>query len=207
MLTALTAAGDPLNRGALRYESLRKLIHLSTVAAPLALWVLPRVAALTLLGAAVAIALSVEWARHHVRWARYHFLRRTRRLLRTSERGGVSGATYMAVGYFAAALFFPKPVAVTAMLFNAFGDGAAGLIGRRWGRRRTRWGKSWEGWAAGLLVNCAVGLMVPGISPIAAVAGGIAAATIEFVPIPLDDNLSVPVGGGVALLLASVVFP
>lgn len=205
-MTNRIGTGHDVDRG-FRHELARKLIHVSTVGVPLALWVLPRAAALLLLGAAVAVALSVEWARHHLRWARYHFLRRTRRLLRPSETEGLSGATNMAIGYFVAALLFPRSVAVAAMLFNAFGDGAAGLVGRRWGRRRTRWGKSWEGWAAGLLVNCTIGMMIPGISPGAAVVGGIAAATIEFVPIPIDDNLSVPIGGGAALLLAAAGLP
>ena len=191
----------------LQRETLRKLIHFATVAAPIALWYLPRGSALVLLGAAAALALLVEWARHNLRWARYHFLRRTRRLLRHRERRRLAGATYMAIAYFAAAVLFPRPVAVGAMLFAALGDGTAALVGLRWGRHHTRWGKSWEGFGAGIVVNCAAASMIPGISIPAALIGGAAAAILEFVPLPFDDNLAVTIGGGAALLLASLSFP
>ena len=59
----------------------------------------------------------------------------------------------------------PKPVAVAGMLYTGLGDASAALVGKRFGRHRTSWGKSWEGFAAGLATSLAVGLAVPGISP------------------------------------------
>ena len=131
----------------MKRELYRKLIHLATVAVPLLVWLAAaRRGASWLLGAAVAAALLVEWARARVRWARYHFLRRTRTMLRPHERRGLAGATYMVVGLPpGASSCFPKPVAVAAMLYNGLGDAAAALVGKRWGRHRTAWGKSWEG--------------------------------------------------------------
>ena len=70
-----------------------------------------------------ARSATSSWLR--LRWPRYHFLRLTRTMLRPHERRGLAGATYMAVAYAAAVLFFPKPIAVMAMLFNGFG--AAGV--------------------------------------------------------------------------------
>lgn len=186
-------------------EIYRKLIHLATVAVPLLAWVLPRWAALALLAPAAGVALAVEWARFRSRWARYHFLRRTRTLLRAHERRGLAGATYMVLAYLLALLLFPRPIAVTAMLYNGLGDAAAALVGKRWGRHRTRWGKSWEGAGAALAVNLAVGLVVPGVPLPAALAGALAAAVLEFLPLPLDDNLRVVVGGGAVAWLAAVL--
>lgn len=180
----------------LRRELARKAFHLGSVAIPLGVWWTPRPLAAAILAAAALLALAVELARLRVRPVRYHFLRRTRTMLRPHERRRFSGATYMALAYAAATLVFPKPVAVTAMLYNGLGDAAAALVGRRWGRHRTRWGKSWEGFAAALGVNVAVGLVVPGVSPAAALLGGAAAAALEFAPLPLDDNLRVVLGGG-----------
>src|SRR5690606_32204023 len=95
-------------------------------------------------------------------------------------------------------VFLPHPVALAAMLYNGLGDAAAALVGRRWGAHRTAWGKSWEGAAAALVVCLAVGLRVPGVGAAGAVAGALAAATLEFLPLRVDDNLRVTLGGGVA---------
>jgi dolichol kinase len=147
----------------------------------------------------------VDTVRLRLRPARYRFLRHTRTLLRVHERHRVTGATYMAVAYALAALLFPLPVAVAAMLYNGLGDAAAALVGKRYGHWRTSWGKSWEGFAAGLSVDLAVGLLLPGISLPGALLGALVAATIEFLPLPLDDNLRVTLGGGVGILLGQAV--
>jgi dolichol kinase len=186
----------------MRRELVRKLIHLSTLLAPLLVWFLPRAVALAVLGAAVVVALLVELARRHSRWFRFHFLRRSRPLLRSHERHGVAGATYLAVAYFLAFALFPRPVAVLAMLYGGAGDAVAALVGKRWGRTRTRWGKSWEGFGAALTVNLLLGLAMPGVAILPALIGGATAALLEFLPIPVDDNVRVTLGGGAALWFA-----
>lgn len=189
----------------MKRELLRKLIHLGTLLVPLLVWLLPRAAALALLAVAVAVALVVEWTRRHSRTFRYHFLKRTRVLLRGHERRGLSGATHLAIAYFLALALFPQRIAVVAMLYAGAGDSAAALVGKRWGRVRTRWGKSLEGAVAGLAVNVLVGLAMPGIAPLAAIVGGAAAAVLELLPIPIDDNLRTCLGGGLALWLVTTL--
>ncbi|MEX2582941.1 MAG: hypothetical protein WD766_06695 [Gemmatimonadota bacterium] len=195
----------PRDRLSVRHEVGRKLIHAASVGVPLLAWFLPRPVALALLILGAVAAVGVEVARTRVRWARYHFLSRTRHLLRSGERYRISGATYMAVGYLIAFLLFPPAIAVVAMLYNGLGDAAAALVGKRWGRHRARWGKSLEGTAAGLLVNFAAGVVVPGIALPTAPGGAAAAALLEFLPLPLDDNLRVTLGGGLALWLSATV--
>jgi dolichol kinase len=173
----------------------RKAFHVSSVALPVLAWVLPRPTAAAGLVALALVSVVVDFTRLQFRWARYHFLRRTRVLLRVHERRGFAGATYMAAAYAAAFLLFPAPLAVAGMLYNGLGDASAALVGRRFGRHRTAWGKSWEGFAAALVVCLAVGFAVPGIAPAAALAGALAAAVLEFLPLPLDDNLRVTLGG------------
>lgn len=191
--------------GGVRREAARKAFHLASAAVPLAVWFLPRPLALVALASLALAALVLEVARWKMRPARYLFLRRTRPLLRVHERRRITGATYMAVAYALAAFLFPLRVAVAAMLYNAFGDAAAALVGRRFGRHRTGWGKSWEGFGAGLLVNLAVGFAIPGVHPAGALLGAFTASTLEFLPLPLDDNLRVTLGGGVGILAGGLL--
>lgn len=195
----------------MKRELARKAIHVSSTAVPLLVWLLPRPAAIALLVPVAALALAVDLARHRIRPFRYHFLRHTRTMLRHHERHGLAGATWMAVAYAAATVLFPKPVAVAAMLFNGLGDAAAALVGKRWGRHRTGWGKSWEGFAAGLATDLAVGIgvwmLAPGILSLpAAVLGAVVAATVEFAPLPLDDNVRVTLAGGAGIMLGLSLF-
>jgi dolichol kinase len=179
-----------------RRELYRKSIHVASVAVPLLVWVLPWEVGMTLLGGAVVVGLVVEWARFPLRWARNHFLRATPHLLRPHERTSIAGATHMAIAYLLALALFPRPIAIAAMLYNGLGDAAAALVGKRWGRHRVRWGKSWEGMGAALLVNLAVGFLIPGVPVAAAILGALAAALLEFLPLPIDDNPRVTLGGG-----------
>jgi dolichol kinase len=190
---------DQLN---FRHELARKAIHLASVSAALAAYFLPRDVALVLFCAVALAAAAVEVARSRLPAARYFFLRRTRRLLRGNERRGLSGATYMAIGYLIAFVAFPTTVAVAAMLYNGVGDAAAAVFGKRWGRHRTSWGKSWEGALAGFAANFVAGLAVPGVSLVPALLGGAIAALIEILPLPLNDNLTVTLGGGLGLWAA-----
>lgn len=193
----------------MKREISRKAFHLATVLAPLLVWVLPRRVSLPLLLGGAALWLSIDLARLYIRPVRHLFLRLTRTMLRHHERRGLTGGTYMIVSYAAALLLFPKGVAVAAMLFNGLGDAAAALVGKRWGRHRTSWGKSWEGFAAALVVCLVSGLAVarldPALAPAGALLGALVAAAAEFAPLPLDDNVRVTLGGGAAAWLGTVL--
>jgi dolichol kinase len=195
----------------MRRELARKSFHMSSTLAPLLVWALPRPLGLLLLVPAAAVALTVDVARLRMRGFRYHFLRFTRTMLRHHERRGLTGGTWMAVSYALALLILPKPIAIAAMLFNGLGDAAAALVGKRFGRHRTRWGKSWEGFGAAFVTCLAIGLAMsylsPEMSPAGAAAGALAAAALEFAPLPLDDNVRVTLGGGVTAWLVSLLLP
>lgn len=189
----------------IRRELARKTFHLASALLPLGVWYLPRTTAIVLLASLTVLALGIELARQRVRGARYLFLRYTRPMLRGHERRGLSGATHMALAYTAALTVFPVPIAVAGMLYNALGDTAAALLGKRFGRHRTAWGKSWEGFGAALVVCIAIGLLLPGIPVPAAVLGGVAAAALEFLPLPIDDNLRVTLGGAAFAWLGTLI--
>jgi hypothetical protein len=59
----------------------------------------------------------------------------------------------------------------------------------------------------GLAVNLAVGAALPGVAPAAVVLGALTASTLEFLPIPIDDNLRVTIGGGTGAWLGMMLAP
>ena len=102
----------------------------------------------------------------------------------------------------------------------AFGDGAATLAGRRFGRRKWPWNprKSIAGSAALFLAGGAAGsflawwcrdALVPPpylwFSLGAPFVAALAAAAVETVPIRLDDNVSVPLGSATVLWALALV--
>jgi dolichol kinase len=184
---------------------LRRAIHIgaSLTAFATALY-LPRDAALSVLAAAVVLALVVEVIRRRGE-ARARFLGIFGRLLKPEEREQVSGATFLAVSYFLAVLLFPRSIALTAMLYGGLGDPAATFAGRRWGTAGPG-RKSWQGFAGGFVVNCLVGALMPGIGPALAPVGALAASLAEMLPVPLDDNLRTTLSGGAALWAVAAIF-
>jgi dolichol kinase len=193
------AVAERPTRARLSRELRRKSIHVASAFVPLVAGFLARGQLLTLLLAAVGVALAVEALRRWWRPARHLFLRLTRTLLRPRERRGLTGATWMAIAYAAAVAIFPQPVYLTAMLYNALADAAAALVGGRWGRPTLPGGRSWLGSGAFVVVALAAGVLVPGIPLLVAVAGALAAAGIELAGLPPDDNLWLTLGGGAAL--------
>ena len=207
---------------ALRHEAARKAIHVGSAALPIGYAAgLPRATLLALLGGAVAVALTVEVARHRSPRARATFGRAVGALLRPHEHDRWSGATWLAIAYLLATLLFPRREAVAAMLAVALGDAAAALVGRWWQGRRARPpaapappappaprpGKSWAGSVACALAAAAGALLVAGLMPAAAAACGVAAALAERPRGPGDDNVRIALAAGAAAVAAAAVWP
>ncbi|MDD3643420.1 MAG: hypothetical protein PHQ19_08175 [Candidatus Krumholzibacteria bacterium] len=120
------------------------------------------------------------------------------------EKRGPTTSLYYAASLLLAVLVFPRFAAIGAIISLAAGDPAAAIVGRRWGRIRIA-GKSLEGAAANALVSFGlIRAFVP--SSVLAAAGALAGAVIEVVPIPrLDDNITVPLAAGCAMLAAAAL--
>ena len=129
-------------------------------------------------------------------------------LLKESESRKVTGATYFVLSSLAVFLLFDESIAVAALLFLSLGDPAAALVGRRAPGLRL-FGKS----PVGTLAMVLVGLGIAGALSEAGVAdrhwalfvGAVAAGLAELLPLPLDDNLTIPLlSGGVMALLVGL---
>lgn len=117
-------------------------------------------------------------------------------------------------------------IAGAAWAILAFGDGFATIVGRAVGRHRLRWcpDKTWEGSAAYVLFGGAAAVaialwvgspaldwLVPTRHPLpeavlgklvlVCLAGALAAALIETLPLGIDDNLSAPLVAGFVMFV------
>lgn len=119
------------------------------------------------------------------------------------------GSTYFLAGSLLTFALFDKGIAISAVLFAAVGDPAAATVGEAWGQRKF-FGKSLEGSLA-FLVAC---LVVAGLIHLTAVSpglkllalGALVATVTEWLPLPVDDNFTVPlVAGGVMALAAQLL--
>ena len=74
-------------------------------------------------------------------------------LLKKQEYDKINGSIGYMLGNTILLAFFPKEIAIIAMLFLLFGDPSAAFIGSRYGRIRIGNGRSLEGSIAGIIVG------------------------------------------------------
>ncbi|MCW3982409.1 MAG: HAD-IB family phosphatase [Candidatus Bathyarchaeota archaeon] len=118
-----------------------------------------------------------------------------------SELYGFAAAPlYFAFGIVTTLLLFPAPAAGAAIAMFCLGDSAASLFG---GLISTSLpfnkGKTWEGSLAGFFFAFLGGTFF--VSPLLALVGAAIAMTIEVLPLPINDNVLVPIFTGAALTL------
>jgi uncharacterized protein (TIGR00297 family) len=139
-----------------------------------------------------------------------------------ASRGYPAGILIYPVSVLLLILAFPARLDIAAAAWGilAMGDGAATLVGLRWGRHRLGWNpdKSLEGLLAFVITGGAAGVCfawwtAPAVTPPPAVVfviaapllAAVAAGLVETVPIALDDNISVPATAAAVLWLCSLV--
>ena len=174
----------------------------------LALFV-PKGILLIILGAMTAIFVVWEAVRFSVprvnRWTVSHL----RVILKGEERFRLTGTTYLLFSSLAVFLLFDKYVAIASLLFLSIGDLMATVIGEKYGRRIV-FNKSMEGSFACLASCLLIGVLMTRISsamvlPVAIV-GAVSATIVELLPIPIDDNLTIPLFSAGIMSLAALYF-
>lgn len=178
----------------------RKLIHLagSLIAAAIVLRVSPGPAR-GILSATAVMAALIEVARHLSPRGNLIFNSTFATLLRTHERKGVTGATTLAIGFVLAAFITPPTIAAAGILMAGIGDSAAALVGRHFGRIRFAGDKSMQGSAACFAAAFIVALLIPGVPPIAALAGALLTTLFEVAVTSFDDNLILPLSAALVI--------
>ena len=184
----------------------RRVFHLiaATATTLLSLW-LPEPAYMPLIGGGALLALALDTSRARLGSLNRAFLFVFTPILKETEVADITGAAWFLVAAFFTFYFFGTEIAVPVLLFVAVGDPAAALVGAHFPGPRY-WGKS----PGGMLAFVAAGLGVWAVVCVAGYGGwswavvvaAIVAALVEFAPLPLDDNLTVPlIAGGVMTLV------
>ncbi len=108
---------------------------------------------------------------------------------------------FHAIGIALTLLIFPSRIGYAAIAVLTLGDSSASIIGKKFGRTRIPFnrGKSVEGSTFGLVFAFLGALLF--IDPVTAIVGATAGLLIETLPLPLDDNLLIPLAAGVAMYL------
>jgi dolichol kinase len=182
-------------------ELCRKGIHLLSLLMPICYFIFKDLVIVVGLMAALAISFLFDMLRlfgnHHVKTfmgINFGFL------LRPREKKSFSGSTTIILAGLLVYLLFDLPVAAAAMVIVVIGDVAAAIIGRRFGRIRFR-NKSLEGTLAFIIFAMIFIQVIPALPLRIGIAGVMTGALIEFLPIPVDDNITVPLAAGAFMQL------
>lgn len=179
-------------------ETLRKFLHIAFGFGALALHWLPW----RIVAAIGALAIAMNWLLLH---------RLVGRGVARHERGYDLGIVLypMAVTILVVAFNWHLEIAAVAWVLLAFGDGAAGLIGRRAPVAPLPWNrdKSLGGLAAFIVVGGIAAFAIARVfgapHDVAIAVAVIAAAVVETLPTGMDDNVTVPfVAAGVLAAMA-----
>lgn len=154
------------------------------------------------------IILEVERRRHPGLWP--YITKRTYGKILKEKPGRILGTTFFLVASLLSILLFEKGIAISVLLFSVFGDAASTIVGVKYGKTKLFGEKSLEGSLAFFIICFFVGLflifsrrMFLGLTGptklLLILVGSFAASFIELLPIPLDDNLTIPLFSGVVM--------
>jgi glycerol-3-phosphate acyltransferase PlsY len=187
----------------------RTLYHiLGGLIIPVAFLFLSRMFMLIFVGSLALSFLTVEVGRLRLSTLNRWFFKIYRPLARADEKTRLTGTTYLLIASFVSIWVFQQELAVTALIFLAAGDAFAGLVGRSIGKKNL-WGKTLEGDLACFLSNIAAGsvLYFSGLNLpwFTILAGALAAGIIEALPLPINDNLTMPLAAGAVMTLVQAL--
>ena len=126
----------------------------------------------------------------------------TRNAASPTERYEFAAAPlYFAMGIFLTLLLFPAPVSGAAIAIFTLGDSTASLFGGLISKKPLPFnkGKTVEGSLTGFFFAFMAGIFF--VSPALALIGAAVAMAIESLPLPVNDNILIPLGTGLTLLL------
>ena len=173
---------------------------------PVLAFFVPKEALLITVGAMTGVFVVWEIARLNNARVNRWMASNLRVILKDEERYRPTGTTCLLFSSLAVFLLFDKYVAITSLLFVSLGDLMATVIGEEYGRQVVCSSKTLEGslacLASCLLIGMVMSRVNPAITLAVALVGAVSATIVELLPIPIDDNLTVPlISGGIMTLI------
>ena len=174
-------------------ELQRKAVHATSVLIVILYYVLPKEAIVLLLTVFLILFLEVEFIRIDLKLKLPLF----HTLYREKEAESLSGNVFFLIGALIAISAFSKEIAVAAILMTTFGDSAAALVGKRFGKT---WipkleNRAVEGCMAEFAVDLLIGFVLIDSWLVILVMAG-TATIVESVVKKMDDNLLIPLFSG-----------
>ncbi|MGB9938708.1 diacylglycerol/polyprenol kinase family protein [Methanosarcina sp.] len=177
-------------------EILRKSVHLVSILIVLIYEFLGKEAVLWVLMLFLVTVLVLDYFRleHGMKIPFFYIM------YREHEADRLGGHIFFALGAISVIALFSQEIAYAAILMTTFGDLAAALIGKFYGKRRVfqkifKNDKSIEGSASELIVDLFIGMLILG-NPIVSLVMAFLATLTETAVNKIDDNLIVPVFAG-----------
>jgi dolichol kinase len=193
----------------------RKIWHVVGVSGIfLAYVLLPEMISSLILAAAVVIFLPIDFLRHKYPALNDWMVHAFKPIMRTHEVHRIAGTTYLLSGVSVIVAFFPRPVVALTLLFLAFADPIASLVGIKYGKDKVFGHKSVQGFMAAFVV-CALATsiyltyhnIIFDRVIIVSLLAGLIGALAELVPIgKIDDNFTLPVLSGAGLYILFYLF-
>ncbi len=182
-------------------ELKRKSIHLSMIVIPIWYYFAP--SPLGVLGLIIAMTVTVvlDLLRLSDDRFRQFFLRLFKSLIRSHEEEHLLGSTHFMIAALISVLVFDKMIAISALTFLVLGDTVAAVIGKRFGKA-LYWGKSLVGSFACLVCCLLIGYLLL-TNHWVILAGALSATIVEALPVPMDDNMRVPIASGLVMQYVS----
>ena len=189
-------------------EFARKAIHISNAIIPLSYFYLvqDKMNMIIILAFFVIFCFFVENGRERNSSVSIFFSKWLDFMMRDNEKEGeLTGATWVFVGALFTILLVPYPYSILALLFLSVGDTFAAIIGIKFPLIKVV-EKTLSGSAAGFLACIIIGFIVDlSIRYEIVFFGAIMAMVIELIPLPINDNLSIPLFSGSAMYFFSLV--
>jgi dolichol kinase len=152
----------------------------------------------------LAIGL-VDFLRLHVNGIKEAFILFFGSFLRRHEIRRLSGASYLLLGCLITSLLYGKPIVVASCTYIIVGDTFAAIFGQNIKSPKIFQNKTVMGSIGFLGASLLAALLLyrfTGILPLShLIIGALAASLFEALPLPLDDNFSVPIITGFVMSL------
>lgn len=187
----------------LKAEIFRKLLNLWAIFIPILYYLLPPASARSLLLIVTIIIVAIDFIRLHINGVKEGFILFFGSFLRRRELTNLSGATFLLLGCLITAFLFPREVVISACSFVIVGDTFAAMLGQNI-RGPKLFKKTLIGSLAYLGSNILVMVVLHSLLNVEYLilfVGVLMSTFFEALPLPWDDNFSVPILTGIGMSL------